>query len=372
MRRRTGGKAANPEAEMIMHANRLEVLNFERNEWSKISMAAEKNKNSALSAPEKMKKFVRRLLREFPDISRRDENLVPFTSYKVGGIADVMVTPKTIDQLEQVVRMCIKEGVSYFVMGKGANILVHDDGFRGVVILLEKCCSKLFHQDNLLYVGAGATVTELVEYCEKHGLKGLDYMSGIPGTAGGALRMNAGAFVGEIGDRVLRINALNEKGYRIQLTREEAQFGYRRAEGLEGKILLGCWLFLEPGDPGKLSKAREEYLKRRAKKQPLEYPSCGSVFKRPPGDYAGRLIEAANCKGFTVGGAMVSEKHANLVVNFKDATASDIYEVIWRVQRKVFEHCRVWLQLEVKLVGFSEEEQQRVAEAPDEQEKKTN
>lgn len=312
----------------------------------------------------KTKNFARRLRKEFLDITRLDQALAPHTSYQVGGKADALVIPETVKELEQVIRMCIKEKIPYFVLGKGANILVHDEGFRGTVILLEKCCSQLFHQGYLLYVGAGATVAELVEYCEKHGLEGLDYMSGIPGTVGGALRMNAGAFVGEIGDRVLRIDALDKKGRRVQISREEAKFGYRRADGLDDKTLLGCWLFMEAGDPEKLSKAREDYLQRRAEKQPLEHPSCGSVFKRPPGDYAGRLIEEAGCKGFTVGGAMVSPKHANFVVNFNHASAADIYQVISQVQRKVFEQFGVWLQLEVKLVGFPDEDQKRVENAP--------
>lgn len=309
---------------------------------------------------EKVKKFIQRLKREYPDRCLLNEPLAPLTSYQVGGRADALVTPATVEELERIIRACICEGVAYLVMGKGANLLVHDEGFRGVVLLLERCCSQLFHEGNLLYVGAGATVADLVEYCEKNSLGGLDYMSGIPGTVGGALRMNAGAFVGEIGERVLRIDALDEKGRRVQLSREQAQFGYRRADGLENKILLGCWLFLEPGNSEQLKRSREEYLKRRAEKQPLEYPSCGSVFKRPAGDYAGRLIEAAGGKGFTVGGAMVSPKHANFVVNFNHASAADIYEVIWRVQRKVYQHSGVWLELEVKLVGFSEEDQRRV------------
>ncbi len=307
--------------------------------------------------------FARRLKRDFPDICRLNEPLAPYTSYRVGGPADVLVVPERVEELEQIVRRCLQESVPYFILGKGANILVHDAGFRGVVILLEKCCHQLFHRNGMLYVGAGVTVKELVEYCEAEGLAGLDYMSGIPGTVGGALTMNAGAFVGEIGDRVLRIDALDEQGRRVQISREEARFGYRRADGLKGKVLLGCWLAVEPGDPEKLRRARQEYLRRRAEKQPLEYPSCGSVFKRPPGDYAGRLIEAAGCKGLTVGGAMVSPKHANFIVNFRRATAGDIYHLICRVQQRVYAHSGVWLEPEVKLVGFSEAERRRT-EAP--------
>lgn len=350
-----------------MFSGERQTVELEIAAWPGMPGAFHKNRETVTVADlAKIKRFTRQLMQDYPGICRLDVVLAPYASYQVGGKADALLIPNTVVEIEQIVRMCIKEKIPYFVMGKGANILVHDDGFRGVVILLEKCCSQLFHQGNLLYVGAGATVAELVEYCEKHGLEGLDYMSGIPGTIGGALRMNAGAFVGEIGDRVIRIDALNNKGQRIPVSREEAGFGYRRADGLEDKTLLGCWLFVEKGDPAKLAKSREDYLRRRAEKQPLEYPSYGSVFKRPPGDYAGRLVEEANCKGFTVGGAMVSNKHANFVVNFNHASARDIYEVIRQVQQKVYERFGVWLQMKVKLVGFSEEDQKRVAAKPDE------
>ncbi len=309
---------------------------------------------------DKTQHFARRLKEEFPDQCRLDELLAPYTSYKVGGKADAYITPETIDEVEHIVRLCLQEQVPFFVLGKGANVLIHDAGYRGVVISLERCCHQLFHEDNLLYVGSGCTVAELVEYCEEHGLRGLDYMSGIPGTVGGALRMNAGAFVGEIGDRVLRIDALNEKGVRVQIHREDAGFGYRRADGLINKILLGCWLVVEPGAPQQLRAAREDYLRRRAEKQPLEYPSCGSVFKRPPGDYAGRLIEAAGCKGLRIGGAMVSPKHANFILNVENASAQDIYQLIVQVQRKVYRQFKVWLEPEVKLIGFPPEDIQRV------------
>ncbi|NIT52861.1 MAG: UDP-N-acetylmuramate dehydrogenase, partial [candidate division Zixibacteria bacterium] len=277
------------------------------------------------------------LKQEFPDNCYLNEVLAPYTSYKVGGPADALIIPKNVADLEYIIRYCIQNQLPYFILGKGANILVHDDGFRGLAVLLERCCHQLFHQNNLLYVGAGVTVQALVEYCEEHNLGGLEYMSGIPGTVGGALTMNAGAFVGEIGDRVLRIDALNAKGKRVELHKDEALFGYRQAEGLKNQVLLGCWLSVDKGDRAALAAAREGYLQRRAAKQPLDHPSCGSVFKRPPGDYAGRLVEAAGCKGFTIGGAMVSPKHANFIVNYNQAIASDIYEVIRQVQQKVYD-----------------------------------
>jgi len=309
---------------------------------------------------ENSERLYKRLNNEFPDSSYADEPLAPLTTYRVGGKAEILIYPNHLDDLEHIVKLCNRYKTEFFIIGKGANVLVHDGGFRGVVISLEKCSSQLFHEKNLLYVGAGVTVQALVEYCEEHSLAGLDFMSGIPGTVGGALRMNAGAFVGEIGDRVLRIDAMSKQGIREQISAEEAGFGYRRANGLQDKILLGCWLLLGPGEKRILQRAREGYLERRASKQPLEYPSCGSVFKRPPGDYAGRLVEAAGAKGFRVGGAMVSAKHANFVVNEKSATANDIYEVIAEVQQMVYKQFKVWLELEVKLVGFPIEMVKRV------------
>lgn len=294
--------------------------------------------------------------------------LAPYTSYNVGGNADLLIFPENAEHVEHIVHLCHKKQIPFFIIGKGANVLIHDSGFRGIALSLEKCCAQIFHEKNLLFVGAGATVKDMVEYCEQHGLAGLEYMSGIPGTVGGALRMNAGAFVGEIGDRVLRIDALNATGIREQVTKNDALFGYRRADGLTGKILLGCWLMVDHGDRKELYQARQDYLKRRAEKQPLEYPSCGSVFKRPPGDYAGRLIEEAGCKGMKIGGAMVSQKHANFVVNFNNASAQDIYDVISHVQQVVYKRLGIWLELEVKLIGFSIEELGKVESPPNEAE----
>jgi UDP-N-acetylmuramate dehydrogenase len=312
------------------------------------------------SAEKNISKVVAVLKDQYRGSCHADAPLAPYTSYHVGGNADLLIFPERLEHIEHIVHLCHKKEIPFFIIGKGANVLIHDDGFRGIALSLEKCCSQIFHEKSLLYVGAGATVKDMVEYCEKNGLAGLEYMSGIPGTVGGALRMNAGAFVGEIGDRVVRIDALNERGIREQIIQEDAHFGYRRANGLNGKILLGCWLMVDQGDKAKLYQARQDYLKRRADKQPLEFPSCGSVFKRPPGDYAGRLIEEAGCKGLKIGGAMVSSKHANFVVNFDNATAQDIYDVICHVQQVVYKRFSVWLELEVKLVGFSDEEIRKV------------
>ena len=302
----------------------------------------------------------RELRDRFGDSVAVDAPLAPLTAYRVGGPADALVTPETVGELQAVVRHCLDSEVPMFVLGSGANILVADEGVRAIVLVLSRCCDQMDWDGELLYVGAGRTVWDLVTFCEREGLEGLDFMSGIPGTVGGALTMNAGAFVGEIGDRVARVAALDERGDRIDIDHVDAGFAYRRAPGLSGKILLGCWLTMRPGDSAALATAREEYLARRAEKQPLEYPSCGSVFKRPPGDYAGRLIEAVGGMGMRIGGAMVSPKHANFIVNTGGACARDIYELIATVQDKVATETGVRLETEVKLIGFSDAERRRV------------
>ena len=316
------------------------------------------------TAGRRYSRFAAQLKQQFPDIVRLKEPLAGYTNYRVGGPADALVRPETLEQLQTIIQLCHRHRVPLFVLGKGANILVNDQGVPGIVVTLEGCCRQLRREGNYVYAGAGLQVSELVAFCEAEGLGGLDYMSGIPGTVGGALTMNAGAFVGEIGDRVVWVDAFTDAGERVRLSREEAGFGYRKAEGLKHKILLGCWLALEPVDSNQLIRSRMDYLKRRAEKQPLEYPSCGSVFKRPKGDFAGRLIELVGAKGLRHGGAMVSDKHANFILNVDNASARDIFGLIQEVQRRVYQATGVWLEPEVKLVGFSEAEVAEVLYPP--------
>ncbi len=309
---------------------------------------------------QKLQKFAQRLQKRFPAQVKLNEPLKNYTTYRVGGPAAALVTPATRQELQQMVRECFREEIPYFILGSGSNILVHDAGLEMIVIRLSECCSEIHHKGNAVYAGAGAPVEALVQFCEENGLAGLEFMSGIPGTVGGALRMNAGAFGGEIGERVTVIEALSGEGEWLGIPAEQAGFGYRRADHLADKILVGCWLELQEGDREALRKTREEILARRAEKQPLEYGSCGSVFKRPTDGFASALIEQAGCKGMTVGGAMVSAKHANFIVNYRNATAQDIFQLIQKVQREVYQKFRVWLEPEVKFVGFPTEEAERV------------
>jgi UDP-N-acetylmuramate dehydrogenase len=309
---------------------------------------------------ENIHEYAVELWNHYPGRVFLNEPLRKYTTYKVGGPAAAFCIPQNRDELQEILSMCDKNGMPVHILGSGSNILVHDNGIDKVVIKLDQCCSELYHRENVLYAGAGVLVSELVRYCEEHELAGLDFMSGIPGTVGGALRMNAGAFVGEIGDRVISIDAMTYQGEPQQIKGEEAGFGYRRADFLQDKVLLGALVKMEQGQRNSLEQAREGYLAQRAAKQPLDYGSCGSVFKRPPGNFAGTLIEKAGCKGMRVGGAMVSPKHANFIVNYENASAQDIYRLITRVQQIVYEKFEVWLELEVKLVGFSDEEEKKV------------
>lgn len=304
--------------------------------------------------------FAERLGERFPGEVKPGEPLKHYTTYKVGGPVSAFCTPESKENLQAMIRLCRENEVPYYILGGGSNILVHDRGMNMIVIRLCKCCSQINRDGTRVYAGAGASVAALVEYCEAHHLAGLDYMAGIPGTVGGALRMNAGAFGGEIGDRVILVEALDRDGNPVNIPGPEAGFGYRRANNLQDKILLGSYLQMMKGSKARLESTREDYLARRSSKQPLDYGSCGSVFKRPPGNFAGTLIEKAGCKGLTHGGAMVSPKHANFILNYRNASARDIYELIRTVQREVYRKFHIWLELEVKLVGFSAEQIEKV------------
>jgi len=321
---------------------------------------AEKNPAAGMDKKEIVKQTAALLAERFPMRVRLNEPLKNHTTYKVGGPAAAICIPASRAELQEILKFCHQQQAAVYLLGSGSNILVHDQGVDMLVFRLNKCCSEISHTDNLVYAGAGVLVAELVKYCEKHNLAGLDFMAGIPGTVGGALRMNAGAFVGEIGDRVILIDAMTYQGEYLTMKGDKAGFGYRRANHLQDKIMLGCQLRMIQGTREELESAREGYLAQRAAKQPLDYGSCGSVFKRPPGQYAGTLIEKAGCKGLRIGGAMVSPKHANFIINYENATAQDIFQLIHKVQRMVFQQFNIWLELEVKLVGFSDEEEKKV------------
>jgi len=281
------------------------------------------------------------------------ELLAGHTSYGVGGPADAYTAPPDTATVRLLLERASAEGVPVLVLGRGTNVVVADEGYRGLVVNLEAGCRELRAEGRRVRVGAGRSLERLVLTGEEHSLAGLEQLSGIPGTVGGALVMNAGAFGTEIGDRIVEVYGLTREGQAVTVPRDEAGFGYRTARGLEGLVLTGCELELEPGDPAALAGTRREIVARRESKQPLDHPSAGSIFKRPSGDYAGRLVEAAGCKGMREGGAEVSKKHANFILNKGGASAADIRTLMERVRQRVDERFGVRLETEVLFIGFT-------------------
>jgi UDP-N-acetylmuramate dehydrogenase len=294
--------------------------------------------------------------REIQDVVRgrifEDEPLSRHTSFRIGGPADWYVFPADVEDLTALLRVCREREIPTFAIGNGTNLLVSDQGFRGVVVDLKKACGTLRADGEQVIAGSAVRIKRLTAWCEERGLGGLECLSGIPGTVGGALRMNAGAFGGEISDRLRWIEGIAPDGTRQRWAKSDVDFGYRRAGGLEDRIVVEAAFGLTRTDAALLTARRKEILRKRNARQPLEVSSAGSVFKRPEGDYAGRLIEAAGCKGLRVGDAMVSSKHANFIVNLGKATASEVHTVIERVREQVEQKFGVVLELEIELVGF--------------------
>lgn len=282
------------------------------------------------------------------------ESLHNYCSYRTGGRAKYFSMPQTAQELIDVITWANAMKVPHEVIGYGTNILVSDKGYDGAVICMrdfEKWCVR---KDNNIIAGAGAQLYDMVRYAGDEALGGVENLAGIPGSVGGAVRMNAGAFDTEIKDVITRINVLayGQNGLETQVVKTaDAGFGYRKADGLVEKIVLAAEFTLTPSDCGALNIARKEILVRRAAKQPLNMPSCGSVFKRPAEGYAGELIEKSGLKGFSIGGAQVSEKHANFIVNTGNATSADIYKLIQLVKAAVYKNTGVLLEEEVRYIG---------------------
>lgn len=281
-----------------------------------------------------------------------DEPLSRHTWYKIGGPADVFAYPRHVDDLIGLLRHCRRLEIPTFLIGDGANLLVHDAGFRGVVVSLERFINQLRIDDDIVNAEAGVLLNTLVLTCEQQGRGGLEALSGIPGTVGGALMMNAGTNKGEIGDHVKTVTALTPALECVTLTRAQIQFGYRRAPEIQDMVVLGCQLTTTSESEVILRERRVAQLQERAAKQPLEYPSCGSVFKRPPGHFVGKLVQDVGLKGVRQGDAMIPEKHGGFIINLGHATAADVMFLIQKVQAEVLARFGVVLEPEVRFVGF--------------------
>lgn len=276
-----------------------------------------------------------------------------YTSFKCGGNASILIIPDSVGGIKMIVDFCREKGIEPLVIGNGSNLLVTDKGIDGVVI---KIGSKLamieLSDETTISCQAGASMKSLCMFALEHSLSGLEFAYGIPGTLGGAVYMNAGAYGGEMKDVLHSCMHIGTDGEFGSLEKEELNLGYRHSAYTDnGYTILSATLKLKKADKSEIKEAMDDKLRRRKEKQPLEFPSAGSTFKRPEGYFAGTLIEQSGLKGYTVGGAQVSEKHAGFVINKGGATAADVITLIGDVQNKVYEKFGVKLQTEVKIIG---------------------
>jgi len=291
-------------------------------------------------------------LRKISKTAVENESMKKHTSFKIGGDADFMVFPENAEEIKAVIRLCNENSVPYMIMGNGSNMLVSDKGIEGVVIKISTQMSKLEITEEMVYAEAGVLLSTLAKRVMEESLSGLEFASGIPGTLGGAVVMNAGAYGGEMKDVIEAIGYIDVHGTVHEMSRDEARLGYRTSVFSDSDdIVLYCKMKLKKGDKQEIADLMNDLNNRRKEKQPLHLPSAGSTFKRPEGYFAGKLIEDSGLKGYTIGGASVSEKHSGFVVNIDNATAEEVKNLICHVQDTVFEKFGVRLETEVKFYG---------------------
>ncbi len=281
-----------------------------------------------------------------------DEPMKNYTTIKTGGLADIIVMPQSITEIQSVIKICKENDVPYFVMGKGSNLLVSDKGMRCVVVKLGDKFAKITIDGNDVIAQAGVSLSELSEKIMEKSLKGFEFAGGIPGTLGGATTMNAGAYGGEMKDIIKSVRVLNMEGEIINLSSEELEFGYRTSMiQVKNYIVLEVKMEFEKGNYEEIAKTTKDLMETRKAKQPLHLPSCGSVFKRPAGHFAGKLIEDSGLKGKKIGGAKVSKLHCGFIVNVDNATTNDVLDLIELIQKTVKSKFGIQLETEVKIIG---------------------
>ncbi|MCC5912580.1 MAG: UDP-N-acetylmuramate dehydrogenase [Clostridiaceae bacterium] len=281
-----------------------------------------------------------------------DELMKNHTSFKIGGPADLLLKPQSVEEIQRAIQICKKEDVPYFIIGNGSNLLVRDKGMRCVVIKLADNFSHFTIEGTTVKAQCGILLSTLSKKILAKSLKGFEFASGIPGTLGGAITMNAGAYGGEMKDVVTKATVLDDEGEVVELTLEELQLDYRTSIiHTKQYIVLEVEMELEEGEYEEIKAITDDLTKKRTTKQPLHLPSAGSTFKRPPGYFAGKLIQDANLKGARVGDAQVSELHSGFVVNVGKATAADVLGLIALIQKEVFQQFGVELQPEVRVIG---------------------
>ncbi len=276
-----------------------------------------------------------------------------YTSFKTGGNADLLIIPASIDSLQEIIKKCKELNIKPFVMGNGSNLLVTDNGYKGVIIKIGSNLSSIkLLDENTIECETGTMMKALCNFALDNSLTGLEFAFGIPGNLGGAVYMNAGAYGGEMKDVLYSCTHIDSDGNIGTLTKDQLNLGYRRSAYTDnGYTIISATLKLQKGDKIAIKEAMNDKLRRRKEKQPLEFPSAGSTFKRPEGYFAGALIEDCNLKGYSIGGAQVSEKHAGFVINRGGATSTDILNLIKYIQNTVFDKHDVKLETEVKIIG---------------------
>lgn len=284
------------------------------------------------------------------DAIKTEEPMKNHTTFRIGGPARYFITPKTTKELADVIALCRNTQVPFIVIGNGSNLLVMDKGWRGAVISTEHLKNASVSHTSI-WAEAGITLARLARLAQDASLTGMEFAAGIPGTLGGALVMNAGAYGGEMKDILLWADVLAPDGSIHRKTVSQLELGYRTSRiQREGYVVLAAQLSLKEGDQTAIKRKMDDLARQRKAKQPLEYPSAGSTFKRPPGYFAGKLIDDAGLRGFQLGGAAVSEKHCGFVINKAQATAEDVLSLCSEVRRRVKERTGVELELEVKIL----------------------
>jgi len=307
-----------------------------------------------------MNEKINNVLNKISKVLRDDQIIIDaemkfYTTFKAGGKASILVMPESTKEIIEIKAICSEENLECFLMGNGSNLLVSDKGFNGLIMKLGSGFEKCYVDGNVLYAQSGALLSKVTKIAATAGLSGLEFASGIPGSVGGAIYMNAGAYDGEIRDTIISARCIDKNGKIISLDKDEMEFSYRKSIfwHKEYVIIEGSFQ-LEPDNEEDILQRMREFNKRRNEKQPINLPSAGSTFKRPDGYYAGKLIEDAGLKGLINGGASVSKLHAGFIVNDNNATADEIIDLIEIVKAKVHEKSGVTLESEIKILGGTE------------------
>ena len=283
---------------------------------------------------------------------RISEPMNRHTTFRIGGPADYFLLPSTAEEVKKILEICKKKELPYFILGNGSNLLVSDEGYRGVIIQLYRNYGGITVEGTNIRAGAGALLSQIASAAKNASLTGFEFAGGIPGTLGGAVVMNAGAYGGEMKDVLKEVTVMTEQGEIMTIPAEKLEMGYRTSLVKKaGYLVLEAVISLKAGDVEEIKAIMKDLTEKRVSKQPLEYPSAGSSFKRPEGYFAGKLIMDAGLRGYQVGGAQVSEKHCGFVINKGNATAADVCGLMKDVQEKVQEQFGVTLEPEVKFLG---------------------